>query len=473
MAVQRSLAGTRVHRATERARRVAPRGVRAVFIAVVLAGVTATAAQAAFTRPFVRQIRRTPNGPITLPGGVAVDAEDHLWLGEGQAENRLDEFGTAAAGNNFLTALEVNAFSFPESLAIEQGSAKSYLIGANAHGTGAKTLEVFDAAGNLLEAWPHKVGGKAQLTIDNSSNIGEDPAACTPGGCTVYVAHTGENPAAPEGNGQPNGVEKFDPHGEPVAFSGSAPYIHGNEITGTDSGPFGFEEPRSVAVDARGDIFVVVREYADVGSAVIEYAPSGVMVRAFEGTLVAPLDESRENGGWGGVLRGVAIDPVSNHLLVSVTHAVQGLTLVAGAVDEFDVDSGQYLNQFSATEREVAPGVNEPDHLRSAFALTVDSVGSAYVVDQQQEVVDVYGAGRFLPTLRLRSPSDAAPTSIVLHGEIDPGGQAVSECAFEYVADAAFEQTGWASAEKAPFSPPAASISPAGGFTAVEAALSR
>jgi hypothetical protein len=62
-------------------------------------------------------------------------------------------------------------------------------------------------------------------------------------------------------------LQAFDASGEPADFSGSAPYLSENKITGSPSG--GFSAPTAVVVDANGDIYV-----ADF-PAVSVYSPSG------------------------------------------------------------------------------------------------------------------------------------------------------------------------------------------------------
>ena len=174
-------------------------------------------------------------------------------------------------------------------------------------------------------------------------------------------------------------------------------------------------------------------------SAVLEYAPSGKFIQAFAGSQTPGLGESHRNGGFGGPLRGVAVDPRSGDVLVSV----EEINTNVSAIDEFD-SSGHFLGQITAT----IPGHG----LRSASSVVVDSEGDLYVVDGGEAInsrdiehaVDVYAEGHFVPGVRLGEATGRTATAAVLNGSVDPeallNGAGISECRFEYVTEAAFKQ---------------------------------
>ena len=174
-----------------------------------------------------------------------------------------------------------------------------------------------------------------------------------------------------------------------------------------------------------------------------EYEPSGKFVRAFTGKQTPGLAGSQGEGGWGGFLNGVAIDPSSEQLLVSVGNK-RGTSSEAGAIDEFDTVTGEYLGQITATNPKEAGA-----HLHSPEAMTVDSQGDVYVVDntpftatEQVHAVDEYGAvGVNTPSLGIGGTSGRTSESAVLSGSVDPDGHAVSACHFQYVTEAAYRET--------------------------------
>jgi hypothetical protein len=392
-------------------------------------------ASAAFTRPFLCRI----TGPFTEPSGVAVNAADHLWVSE-SGPGKLDEFNSAysSCGEFLSPTLKIEGLTFPSNLAIERSADHFYVTGAGRESE--PYVEVFDSTGKLLKR-SEKFGAAVHVAVDNSAEPLVDPSAGA-----VYVAHTNPNPPPKSGgDGLPAGIEKFNASGTPVNFTGFAPsYIEGNQITGTPNGSFtSFNRPEALAVDSLGNIYAVndlaANDSYNHAGGVDEYSPNGVFVRAFTGEETPGLGESHEREGFGGVLEGVAVDPVNGHVLVSVSN----LSRKEGAVDEFD-SSGHFLNQITETEIEVSPGVRQHSRLHSARETTVDSHGDLYVVDNVfggEHAVDVYGAGHFLPSLKLAEATERRPTSAVVNGSVNPEGLPLSDCHFEFVTEAAFKVT--------------------------------
>jgi hypothetical protein len=414
---------------------------------VVLSLFVPSGALAAFTRPFVRQLTGTSGGAFTSLGGVAVDGEDKLWVGDGHEANRLDGFGPAGSGNAFLTALPIEAVSFPEDVAIE-GAADHFLVtGRTVNNEIDHFMEIFDGTGKLVESWTDHFAEPARVAVDNSTNLLEDTSSCSPS-CVVYVTH-GTDLGAPLGDGFPPGVNKLNAKGEPTNFVNAKgepvdlPYVKGNEITGTPTGPGGcedsFRELEAVTVDPEGDIYVADHECANNRAALLEYRPSGEFIRLFTGEETPGLGEgedSREEGGFGGDPVGLAFDPVSGHLLVAVASKRQSASGNLGAVDEFDPVSGRFVDQIV----ESAEGAR----LHKLSEIAVDSQGYLYAADQTQGAVDVYGPGHFLPSLKLAEAGERGRASAVLSGSVDPEGLPLSECYFQYVSEEAFQEAGFA-----------------------------
>jgi hypothetical protein len=470
-------------------------GALVAMLALGLLG--ASPAPAAFTRSQVGEI--STSGSL----GLAIDGADNLWVGgvtgqtEQSREDQFDEYSPLASGNVLLQTFSNKAYTFPESMAIENTTGHLYLTGENRSNNNPKRVEVFDGAGSLLETWKDEFRSNADVAVDSSTEQLSDPSACgTPplalGECYVYVAHDATNPGAPSGDGLAEGIEKFNTKGEAVPFSasGSVPYVKNNGITGTESGGFPSEALGAIAIDGEGNIYAIVAGSFVAGTrqVVVEYSAGGRFVRAFDGAGTPGLGESHEQDGWGGALDSLAFDPVSHHILVAVDHFREVATNengveitheepVDGSVDEFDARSGRYLNQIT----EASPGVR----LHSALDLAVDSHGDLYVNDTdlpsqispQQHAIEVYGPGHFAPGLRLAEASERTSTGAVLNGSVnveadtDPERLGLSDCHFDYVSETAFAQSGFAAASSAPCAPAAGSLPKDSSYHAVHAAL--
>jgi hypothetical protein len=407
---------------------------RLSFAAFAVALLAPAPSFAAFTRPFLRQISSTTGEGFKFPRSVATGSADDLWVTEPGAGGTeppypLQRFDSAEHGNKFLETLEIKSPetrpTLPEFLAIAHTSGSFYITGQSWGGeylNGHPSVERFDKAGTFaLRFGPFP--RPSDVAVDNSTE---------PSAGTVYVAEIGFE----------NAIEKLSPSLVPVGFAGCgeecSKYVSGNRLTGTPSERFATLD--RIAVDPHGDIFVVVNNGGSqrTPSVVDEFEPSGRFVRAFGGKETPGLGGDHTNGGYGGQLHGIAVDPVSGDVLVGVTNDEEhGIA----AVDEF-TSSGEYRGQIVAT--------TAGHRLTAATALTVDSKGDLYVLngdsnfpESDQHAVDVYGPGHLLASLTLAEASERAPTKAVLNGSVNPSGQKLSDCHFEYVTEAAFNTTGF------------------------------
>jgi hypothetical protein len=442
--------------------------VLAATLALVL--LAPGAASAAFTRQFLCQIEN-----VGKPEGIALDGAGDLWVSEtvpnkpgdeGPGVSKLYEFGPAGSSCGIENgSLEIEGNDESQDLAIEQSTGRFYVTGITRSDFGEMPVEAFENTAQPSTVWKNQdkfAGNQNSIALDNSTDTVEDPSACTLSGCTVYVAHDREDPKQ-GGDGEPAGIEKFNSLGEPVPFSGSgsAAYIKGNEITGTETE--GFESvsgtPSSIALDSQGDIYAL--DATD--RTVYEYSASGLSVRAFG------IGEAPNLGGPKGdqTLAGIAVDPLGGHLLISVhTEEVSGEPL--SAVDEFELSGGGFVDQITAT----LAGA----HLENAQTLAVDSHADMYVLEKQKHAIDVYGEGQYRPGVRIAEASNRGRTSVQLNGSVNPEsaanqGAGLSECNFEYVSEAAFDASGFASALKQPCTPSATSIAKDSNYHLVSASL--
>lgn len=445
-----------------------PRGWLGPCLVVAVALLAPAPASAHFERPFVRQLFGTPGfGSGAEPNGLAVDNEDHLWVGNHlNAEPfELDEF--EAGSNALLGSLQVEDPGLtleqqtpPSSLAIDRAENDFYFTSQSSQGqvylgSGVEpVVEEFDRTGSFIRRLGPFSG--PAVAVDNSSGAT---------GGDVYVAMSRK------------GIERFNRSGEPADFTGSAGYVHGNAIIGFQSQdgpetPFerGGQELKGIAVDTHGDFFTDVKEYNAYGAAVLEYAPTGLQIAAFTGSDTPGLAGSLENGGFGGLLAGVAVDPLTGDVLVAIDRLKEHVNVQA-AVDEFD-SQGHFLGQISSAP----PG--RP--LGAAREMAIDSNGQLYVGElslltttfepNSVHAIDVYEEGHFEPALRLGEAEIDGAGSGELHGAVnpeaslDPEPSGLSECQFELVSEAEYETQGFAApgAKTLPCSGPDAAEVPDG-----------
>jgi hypothetical protein len=466
-------------------------------------GVFASSAVGVATRPFLRQLKGTPTGPggaevvFKKVGGVAADTSDDLWVGEVSLA-QLDEFGPTGGflgpepGPSPLQLKGGVSSGQPgsgptgvESLSMDDLTGLFYVTGASSQGGYSPHVEVFGRNGELIKQWG-LFGPPAHVAVDNACSLHMPPLnEFTMPSCkefdasngAVYVAHGSTDPAPPYGDGLSEGVERFTVNAagepQPAPFEFSAAYIEGNQIVGTPQERFksGNPTPAGVATDQSGDIYVVG---ANGYPAVYEYDRTGRFIRAFEGRNTPGIGESTEEGGWGGVPSGVAVDRLSMHLLVSVHHekVEHGITMGEGAIDEFDVATGAYLGHITQT----APGslIHHPREM------AVDSNGQLYAVDdtgpreesEPAHVVDVFGPpGVTKPGLTIAEASERTRSSATVSGSVNPEGLALATCGFQYVTEEAYVREGFAAPSAAECEPPAHAIVPDKTFHAVQARL--
>ena len=437
--------------------------ILAAAVAVLAVLLVPSVACASFTRPFLRQITRAEAAsglecqleasPCLSPHGVAVDEANHLWVGDATSGgNSLDEFEPAenAKGeqttSKFIQELPLDASTAPDSVAIERSTGRLYITGSNHEGS-EHYVEVFSSAGVFVEQWTRRFPSPSHIVAGPTANV-------------IYVSEAGSGHA----------LVKLNSKGEEVAFSASEPYIKGakgGEIVGTPPGLLGgcgaektFESftnltyPGELAVDAAGDIYVVTPK-CESEAVVLEYRAGGEFVRSIN-VAEAPIP-----GETPGAPEGVAVDPVSGHVLVAVGTDSKP---PEGWVDEFDGTTGKFLDQMSEVQVEVSPGVREPQRMKSAGELAGDGDGDVYVVDFKGHAVDVFGPGRFLPTLTVGEAGGVGRESVVLGGSVNPEGFKLTECVFEYVPQGEFEHEGFTGAglKEVSCSPSAAAINATG-----------
>ncbi len=225
-------------------------------------------------------------------------------------------------------------------------------------------------------------GAATGIAVDNSSG-------------DVYIYDTATNR-----------VEKFDSSGKPLSFSaaGSAPYIVGNKLTGTESEPFGggFAEyglPTQLAVAPDGDIYVP--DFS--GGAVDVFAPSGEYLPAKRITLSTPS--------------GVAVDPSDGTVYVgSLYEGVHVYNAASVETLSFSIERNFFAPSIAVnpatgtlyvtglgiasegTEIYSSTGVREGalENSKPSFSVTVDPSSGDVYVDEGERIARYDSAGELL-----------------------------------------------------------------------------
>jgi hypothetical protein len=197
----------------------------------------------------------------------------------------------------------------------------------------------------------------------------------------VYVLDVGnaEGPAR---------IERFDAEGAPAAFAGSQPYIRGNELTGTPTGGFAFDQNSAagIAIDTssgpfHGDIYVtdslhgVVDIFASDGTLIGSLNGAGTPQSAFGEPCGVAIDQSGDVyiGDFGGfVERYIPVSPSP-----PISDAAYTVSEISGVAEPCGLAADAAGNIF-ASQWPVGP-LNEFDH--SQFPASGASPGTPSLVD--------------------------------------------------------------------------------------------
>jgi hypothetical protein len=360
----------------------------AVVLIVALLAILASSAQAKEVHQFESQITGTCPAtgncpaaeriPFSTPFGLATDGSDNLWLTDtgGPVVDKFEPggafLGQGDGGGHFSEHVESLAFS----------TAAEHTFVAD---SGEDDLWVLNSDTSYLEP-----GGKESIkgpwgtgccfirvAADNWS--GE-------GGGDLYVSSGGESTItridAKESAQKGEAV--------PAPFSGSAPFVSGDQLTGP------FSNPRSVAVAADGTIYVA--DGSEHGT-IFEFEPSGELAAEF--TTVG--------GTAFGEITALAVDPTGGSLLV----AERAPSATQGTISEL-TSSGALKDRITGANGGAFGQIR---------GLATDSIGRLYVADAPNHVVDVFGPLTPLPVeIDLGSVSRVASTSADLNAQISPNG---------------------------------------------------
>lgn len=330
-------------------------------------------------------------GGVVFSGASALAFRGHAFGGV---------FGSAGAG--------VGQFSGPAGVAVNSATGDVYVVDR-----GNDRVEEFDSTGTTVLATfngaPAPTGAFIEpegITVDNSTNP-LDPSAGD-----VYVADVGHNV-----------VDKFTATG-----------VYQGQLT-AGAGGAAFTGVYGVAVDQNGVVWV----YQETGE-IDNY--SDALTNQFIASRESPFRTSP----------GFAVDTNENLYVNRGDHEIgeiesngtllmyaleEGVTSTAVAVDLSDnevfVDNESSVAAFDTTSEH---GVSRPiesfgsGQLTGGSGIAVNSVTkTVYVADAAADVVDIFTA---TPEALTGAASNATETSATLNGTVNPGGQPVTSCEFEY-----------------------------------------
>ncbi len=327
-------------------------------------------------------------------------------------------FGSAGSGDGEL--------SDPLGMAVEESSGDVYVVDS-----GNDRVEEFDAEGKYLaqitgsETPAKSFSGPREVAVDNSSS---------PAKGDVYVADPGHN--------------AID------VFNSSGKYL--SQIK--PSSPLENSEPRGVTVDASGDVWVREegKDYNGVRTEVIEFSDTGELMSRLnygeifqnagpgDGIVVlsnglidlmnsyGQIEAYKQAGEGGGELSysaghsAIALDDVTESVF---TVWMSGRTEMT-SIEEFQPFNGPPVDDFG-----------EGSLSSSAEGIAVNGgSGVVYASEGEADTVAVFEP-YVVPDVTTGGAGEIKRTSVKVEGVVDPDGEHVTSCEFEYGESEAYGHT--------------------------------
>jgi hypothetical protein len=366
------------------------------LIAVFMMGALAASASATLMHPLVSSFTgtETPEGSM-LPLDLAVDnslsgSAGHVYVGD-LSPRVVNEF--SAAGSYLCQITGAGSASTSPSECDSSG------LGVPEGTFGSPSIELpvaVDASGDVY------VGSVEHHAVYVFSPSGAYlfevalPNEATPAALAVDAA--GDVLIADKTNGI---VYKFVPGVDRLEiFASEGPLGRLDQIQGLASD----SDPSS---SSYGDVYVV----ENGESHVFVYDVTGAYVSSISATPSGPFTQSPI---------ALAVDPVGGNLYVGVE----------GGVDEF-APGGAFLSHIEL-----------PNEARPWAIAINGSSHDVYVSALFVRTVYVFGPGVVVPTVTTTAPVSVLPTSVTLHGAVNPaGGGEVTECVFEWGEASSYGET--------------------------------
>jgi hypothetical protein len=235
------------------------------------------------------------------------------------------------------------------------------------------------------------------------------------------------------------------------------------ELDGSTTPNAAYGETCGVAVDqANGNVYV-----GDFSGNVWRYTPSGATVTnadysgGIATTGISPCSVAADSGklyaaGWstGPVNRYAASDFATGPIPPSLAGTEIDATATALSVDpstgELYVDEGNQIHVFdSSGASQYTFGSAADFGADSAGVAAQGEGGKAYVADRTTGQIDVYGPVPLNgdPTAATRNATGIGIDTATLNANVNPHGEAVTDCRFDYTDDADFQANGFTNAQ--------------------------
>lgn len=403
------------------------KSVRALCIAVALIGallLAAAPALATYTHVFSTSFGEAGSGDGQLELAASTENGAAGRSGSGVAVNSSTrDVYVADTGNH----------------RVDEFSASGAFIRAWGWGVADGTTEALQMCtsgchAGLPGAGPGQLTEPSFITVDNSGGASQGD---------VYVADRPESGSA--------FVAKF---------SASGGYISSNDGSGAIlplSGPFG-KRIGGIAVDNSGDLWVFaegsiplgqllgegdVFEFAQDGSFITDWTPhsglgtSGIAVDSAH-DIYARTVNLRKYTSSGALIGEVQGDSFNSPFGFAVNATTNDLYVDEGS----PAGHGEQIARYASSCEPANARCTAVEHfgaggeLNHAESLTVDpSNDTVYASDIGDQRVAVFGR---TPDVTTGAPQSRAATAAVVSGTVNPGNTAVSDCHFDYVADAEY-----------------------------------
>ncbi len=290
---------------------------------------------------------------------------------------------------------------------------------------GSNRVEQFSSTGAFIAAWGWGVSdGKAEYEV------------CT-SGCRAGIAGEGAGQFdAPEAIAVDNSTSASDPSAGDVYVANTADnvvekFASNGAYIGRVAGPF--EALYGIAVDANGELWV--------------YQSSGV-IENFSDAMVNELIESRQDPR--GTQPGFAVDSKDDLFVRTGDGGIEKLTSSGEEVVEIDEEQSPavavdllsdevFVGNVTSVREFSSSGssIGRFGALSSTSGVAVSAaVGEVYVADSTANLVDAFTAPVVVPTVLVEAATGVQKKGGViegtLHGAVDPEGEEVKECFFEY-----------------------------------------
>jgi hypothetical protein len=336
-----------------------------------------------------------------------------------------------ARTHSFLGTVGGGELTAAAGLAVDQADGDLYVADAGAgsifrYDEAGAPAEFASLGGNQLGGFGFEAGTSSQVAVDNSGGAKAGD---------FYVAANGV-------------VSAYEPDGEPAPFTAAVPNVSANTLTGLPSSPFA--RVLGVTVDPTGAIYVSDGGSFDVFSPEGEYLTSFGAFEAIgiagdsSGDVYTAALYGEPNGYAPSELPVTAATTYAQSILTAAPKG-EGIGVDLATDDVYDVLGGEVVQLgplAAGNERIVAFGAGR---LAGASGIAVDSSGGPHSGDVY--VADGGHVARFGPLVNAPGVVTAAPTAVdsaaksaTLNGTVDPEGEAVTECAFEYGTGGAFDQ---------------------------------